>query len=98
VTVQYIGYKITYNIDLPDGLVNNLIGTLKKIDYANSDVNCNSQHIKTVMGVWMEFKDVAIGREAREKCVYYVKENKIPSTWVPINYLKLEIKITKTSG
>ena len=92
-----IQYKVTYNINLPDGIVNNEIGILKQIDCIRSS-NCNSPHIKTVTGVWMEFTDPLIGRETREVCAYYMKENKIPSTWVPINYLKLEFKITKISG
>lgn len=53
----------------------------------------NLSNDKTITGIWLEFEDNFIGKAACEKCTYYMKENNIPDKWVPINYLKYQIKI-----
>lgn len=85
-----IKYMIPVNLDILDGLVNGVIGTIKYI----SNDSKNEPFI-----LWLDFNNEKIGKNRRAKYKSYQQNNSaIAPTWVPIIRECIEIQKNSTKS
>lgn len=88
-----IKYIVTNNINVEDGLFNGARGTLKQIDTEKS-----SSNNEIVLRVWIEFENKNTGQETKQQYEYYYRTHNIPSTWTPINFMKISIRVGNSAS
>ena len=71
-------YKLTSNVSVADGLAKSAMATLKRIDF--------DKQTKKPAIVWLKFNDSNVGNTARQSCLEFMKENKIPLDLVPLRH------------
>ena len=96
-------YMMTVNIDTSDGLVNGVIGVLKRIDYGRLKSNANTT-VRKPIRVWILFDDERSGRALRNKQVTLRLTLGLPNLWTCVEpstliirrNLKSHIKLNRT--
>jgi len=83
-----IKYMITFNINVPDGLVNGANGALEQI-------TLDPRNNKEVIILWINFNNSKVGNIQRMPYIDYMKRNHIPLHLVPIKKITLDITATR---
>lgn len=81
-------YMMTINIDTADGLVNGVIGVLKRIDYGrrrDAAVNVENSGSRKALRLWLLFDDEKCGRNLRSSQAPPLRHNvNVPRNWTCI--------------